>query len=373
MESEKVFLGAMVCRKLSPMVSNYRSQSELSEWLAERDVMGISDLDTRAITKRVRETGCLVGVITTDPSKVRDRRERAPPHCSRSSSCAAAGAAAAVAAAAAAHPPALTVPGLTRAPSRLPPVSHHSTAPAKTDEELVQQAKEWSIEGKDLISDVTTKEVYTWKDPTLPEWEFSRSEAVRGEKDTLKLVTYDFGIKHNIMRRFASFGCEITVVPASTPAADVLAMEPDGVFLSNGPGDPSAVPYAVENTKEIVGKVPLFGICMGHQVLGQAVGSKTFKLPFGHHGGNHPVRHNATGRVDICAHNHNYAVDPDALPEGMEVTHVNLNDGTVSGMQWKEKMAMSIQYHPESSPGPHDADVEFETFVQLMKDHKASK
>jgi len=311
MESEKVFLGAMVCRKLSPMVSNYRSQSELSEWLAERDVMGISDLDTRAITKRVRETGCLVGVITTDPSK--------------------------------------------------------------TDEELVQQAKEWSIEGKDLISDVTTKEVYTWKDPTLPEWEFSRSEAVRGEKDTLKLVTYDFGIKHNIMRRFASFGCEITVVPASTPAADVLAMEPDGVFLSNGPGDPSAVPYAVENTKEIVGKVPLFGICMGHQVLGQAVGSKTFKLPFGHHGGNHPVRHNATGRVDICAHNHNYAVDPDALPEGMEVTHVNLNDGTVSGMQWKEKMAMSIQYHPESSPGPHDADVEFETFVQLMKDHKASK
>ena len=304
-------LGAIACRKLSKIVSNYRSTSELSDWLAERGGMGVEDLDTRAITRRVRETGCLVGVLTTDVSK--------------------------------------------------------------TDEELVEEAKSWSLAGKDSIAEVTCKEAYTWQDPTIAEWEFSRSEAVRGEKDTLKLVTYDFGIKTNILRRFASFGCEITVVPAATPAEEVLAMNPDGVFLSNGPGDPSAVPYAVENTKEIIGKVPLFGICMGHQVLGQAMGSSTFKLPFGHHGGNHPVRHNETGRVDICAHNHNYAVDPEALPKGVEVTHINLNDGTVSGMRWADKMAMSIQYHPESSPGPRDADVEFEEFVRLMKEHKASQ
>lgn len=304
-ESEKCHLGAVIVRDLSIVVSNYRSVMTLDQYCKKHNVLGISGIDTRALTKVLRETGCLNGVLCTDASK--------------------------------------------------------------TDEELVAMTKNWTIVGQDLLKVVSCAEPYEWKDPTVDEWEFSQEaqEAAGGKR--FKVVAYDFGIKHNILRRLASYGCSITVVPADYPADKVMALNPDGVFFSNGPGDPSAAPYAVENAKAILGKKPVFGICMGHQILGQAFGGKTFKLKFGHHGGNHPIRHNPSGRVEISAQNHNFAVDPDTLPEGVEVTHINLNDGTCAGMVYPAKKAMTIQYHPEASPGPHDADICFQQFYEMMK------
>jgi carbamoyl-phosphate synthase small subunit len=305
-ESAKCHLGAIIVRDLSLTVSNYRSRITLDEYCKKQHVIGIAGIDTRSLTKALRDTGCLVGVITTDSSK--------------------------------------------------------------SVEELVQMANGWTIVGKDLLSVVSCKEPYEWRTGTHAEWEFApHAVNLASTMPPFHVVAYDFGIKYNILRRLASYGCRITVVPATYPAAEVLKMNPDGVFFSNGPGDPSAAPYAVENAKEILGKKPVFGICMGHQILGQAFGGKTFKLKFGHHGGNHPIRYNPTGRVEISAQNHNFAVDPATLPPGVEVTHVNLNDGTCAGMFFKEKKAMTIQYHPESSPGPHDADICFEQFIDMMK------
>jgi len=302
-ESTKCHLGAIIVRDKSSVVSNYRSVMTLDEYCEKQNVIGISNVDTRALTKVLRETGCLVGVISTDDSK--------------------------------------------------------------SDDELAAMAKNWTIVGKDLLSVVSCTEPYEWKDPTDAEWEFNNATKEQGKP--FVVVAYDFGIKHNILRRLASFGCKIMVVPADYPADKVLAMNPDGVFFSNGPGDPSAAPYAVENAKQILGQKPVFGICMGHQILGQAFGGKTFKLKFGHHGGNHPIRFNPTGRVEISSQNHNFAVDPESLPEGVEVTHINLNDGTCAGMVYPAMKAMTIQYHPEASPGPHDADICFEQFVDMMK------
>lgn len=315
MESGKVHLSGVIVRDLSSAVSNYRSRQTLDEYLRRQGVPGIAGVDTRALTLRLRETGCLNAVICADAS----------------------------------------VP----------------------DEELVERARAFSIVGKDLISEVTCPEPYVWSEgATAAEWEFSgpaRISAADKEARPFAVVAYDFGIKRNILRRLASFGCKLTVVPASTPAADVLAMSPDGVFLSNGPGDPSAVPYAVAAAKELLGKQPIFGICMGHQVLGQALGGSTFKLKFGHHGGNHPIRYKPSGRVEISAQNHNFAVDPATLPADAEVTHINLNDGTCAGILVKDKAALGIQYHPEASPGPHDADVCFEMFVEEMAKARAAK
>ena len=304
MESSQCHLGGAIIRDLSIKVSNYRSVMTLDEYLKQQKVLGIADVDTRAITRRLRVTGCLNGVICTDAS----------------------------------------IP----------------------DEKLIEMTKSWTIVGKDLIKEVTCSEPYEWKDPTGEEWEFSEPARAYADGKPFNIVAYDFGIKHNILRRLAAFGCNITVVPADYPAEKVLAMNPDGVFFSNGPGDPSAVPYAVENAKAILGKKPVFGICMGHQVIGQALGATTFKLPFGHHGGNHPIRYNPTGRIEISAQNHNFAVDPDTLPAGVEVSHVNLNDGTCAGLVASSLKAMTIQYHPEASPGPHDADVCFEQYIEMM-------
>ncbi|GBF96248.1 carbamoyl-phosphate synthase S chain [Raphidocelis subcapitata] len=306
LESSKCHLGAIIVRDLSCVVSNYRSTKTLSQYCEEQNVIGISDLDTRSLTKRLRETGCLVGAISTEADK--------------------------------------------------------------SDAELLAMAKNWTIVGKDLLSVVSCTEPYEWKDATDSEWEFNANTATQAGGKKFTVVAYDFGIKQNILRRLASFGCKIIVVPATYPADKVLALNPDGVFFSNGPGDPSAAPYAVENAKAILGKKPVFGICMGHQLLGQAFGGKTFKLKFGHHGGNHPIRYNPTGRVEISAQNHNFAVDPATLPAGVEVTHINLNDGTCAGMVYPAMKAMTIQYHPEASPGPHDADICFEQFVDMMKE-----
>lgn len=302
MESTKCHLGGVIVRDLSIKVSNYRSAMTLDDYLKAQNVLGIANVDTRAITRRLRVTGCLNGVITTDQSI--------------------------------------------------------------SDEKLIAMTKEWTIVGKDLIKEVTCKEPYEWKDPTGEEWEFAANVKTGGQP--YFVVAYDFGIKHNILRRLASFGCRLTVVPADYPAEKVLEMNPDGVFFSNGPGDPSAVPYAVENAKKIVGKKPVFGICMGHQVLGQAFGATTFKLKFGHHGGNHPIRFNPTGRIEISAQNHNFAVDPATLPPEVEVSHINLNDGTCAGLVAPSLKAMTIQYHPEASPGPHDADICFEQYIEMM-------
>ncbi|GMN33139.1 hypothetical protein TIFTF001_003982 [Ficus carica] len=304
-ESTECYLAGLVIRSLSISTSNWRCKETLGDYLAKRNIMGIYDVDTRAITRRLREDGSLIGVLSTEESK--------------------------------------------------------------SDEELLEMSRSWDIVGIDLISGVSCKAPYEWVDKTNSDWAFNSTGG-----ETFRIVAYDFGIKHNILRRLASYGCKITVVPSTWPASETLKLKPDGVLFSNGPGDPSAVPYAVETVKEILGKVPVFGICMGHQLLGQALGGKTFKMKFGHHGGNHPVRNLRTGHVEISAqackfetigflspsniYNHNYAVDPVSLPEGVEVTHVNLNDGSCAGLAYPAKNIMSLQYHPEASPGPHDSD-----------------
>lgn len=306
MESTKVHMGATIVRHESLNVSNYRSTQSLDAYLKSQDVIGISDIDTREITVRLRDKGSLNGVVTTDMSISNDA--------------------------------------------------------------LVKMAKAYNIVGKDLIGEVCVKKPYKWVDPTEDEWEFA--EKAKNHKDKFNVVCFDFGIKNNIMRRLSSFGCELTVVPANYSAEDVMKLNPDGILFSNGPGDPSAAPYAVENCKKLLGKVPVFGICMGHQVLGQAFGGKTFKMKFGHHGGNHPVRNEFTQAVEISAQNHNFAVDLATLPKEVKVSHLNLNDGTCAGMVWEEKMAMTIQYHPEASPGPHDSDNCFAQFVDMIRANK---
>eukprot|EP01024_Parvocaulis_polyphysoides_P019880 TRINITY_DN19103_c1_g1_i1.p1 TRINITY_DN19103_c1_g1~~TRINITY_DN19103_c1_g1_i1.p1 ORF type:complete len:464 (+),score=47.87 TRINITY_DN19103_c1_g1_i1:97-1392(+) len=311
MESMECHLKGIIVRDVSRIVSNYRSKMSLQQYCKEQGVIGISQIDTRELTRQIRDAGCLVGVISNE---------------------------------------------------------------FESSKELIKQAQSWSIVGKDLLKEVSCTKPYEWKDPTLSEWEFSQT-ALNGnnQPNQFHVVAYDFGIKHNILRRLASLGCSITVVPCNYPAKDVLAMNPDGVFFSNGPGDPSAAPYAVVNAKEVLGRKPVFGICMGHQLLGQAFGGETYKLKFGHHGANHPIRHVPTGRIEISSQNHNFAVNPQSLPPGIEVTHINLNDGTCAGMVYESQQAMTIQYHPEASPGPHDADLCFEQFVEMMRKQKTGE
>jgi len=305
-ESSKCHLSGVIIRDLSSIPSNWRSTKDLDQYLKEQGVLGIQGVDTRALTKALREEGCVPGAISDDA-------------------------------------------GLA-------------------DAELAALAGEFDIEGQDLITPVSTVDSHEWGPTTDGPWEFDAGVAASsGAEARFHVVAYDLGVKSNILRRLASHGCRVTVVPASFPAAEVLAMNPDGVFLSNGPGDPSAVPHVVASCKELLGRKPMFGICMGHQIMGQAFGADVFKLKFGHHGANHPIGHLPTGRVEISSQNHNFAVDPKTLPAGVEVTHINLNDGTCAGMVSAEQQAMSIQYHPEASPGPHDADVCFRDFVGMME------
>jgi carbamoyl-phosphate synthase small subunit len=295
-----------VVRDLSPVVSNWRATESLDKWLARQGIPGIAGIDTRAITRMLRDEGSLKGVISTELDW--------------------------------------------------------------TDEELVARARAWpGLVGVDLVRSVTCEESYHWVEPSDEQW----IESPGGGGKAYHVVAYDFGLKRNILRRLSSHGCRVTVVPADTPAGTVLEMNPDGVFLSNGPGDPAALDYAVDATRAILdsGK-PLFGICLGHQILGRAVGGMTYKLKFGHHGSNQPVRNHLTDDVEISSHNHNFAVDPATLPPNAEVTHVNLNDDCCEGLRLIDRPAFSVQYHPEAAPGPHDADYLFQQFVDLMAEHK---
>jgi carbamoyl-phosphate synthase small subunit len=225
--------------------------------------------------------------------------------------------------------------------------------------------------GLDLASRVTTSALYDWSEPSTDIYEAGVPAEVALQ---YHVVAYDFGIKHNILRRLVDVGCRVTVVPATTSAADVLALKPDGVFLSNGPGDPEPVDYAVRNIRDLIGRTPVFGICLGHQLTGLALGGKTYKLKFGHHGGNHPVMNMETNRVEITAHNHGFAVDPDSLKSNEVVlTHRNLNDNTLEGLRHRSLPLFSVQYHPEASPGPHDSAYLFGQFVELMEEYKQAK
>ncbi|MDA2913108.1 glutamine-hydrolyzing carbamoyl-phosphate synthase small subunit [Acidobacteriia bacterium AH_259_A11_L15] len=236
-----------------------------------------------------------------------------------------------------------------------------------TDSEaLVKKARALpAMVGLDLARTVTTAEKYEWKEPSL---EFVRA-GKPVEPQRFHVVAYDYGIKQNILRRLVDVGCRVTVVPALTPAEDVLAMKPDGVFLSNGPGDPEPCAYGIAAVRKLAGRVPIFGICLGHQIVGLALGGKTYKLKFGHHGANHPVKNLQTGKVEITSQNHGFAVDPDSLPaHEVELTHMNLNDSTLEGLRHRSLPLFSVQYHPEASPGPHDSHYLFKDFFKLMED-----
>ena len=234
---------------------------------------------------------------------------------------------------------------------------------------IAKAQKAPSIIGRDLVKEVTCAEPYAWEEGV---WRLATGHDSAPKKPLYKVIAYDFGIKHNILRNLVARNCAVTVVPANTPAGEVIAMRPDGVFLSNGPGDPEPIEYAQENIRQLLGKVPLFGICLGHQLLSIALGAKTYKLKFGHRGGNQPVRRGAGPNVEITAQNHGFAVDPTTLDAEVKVTHINLNDNTVEGIRHQTLPAFSVQYHPEASPGPHDAQYLFDDFINMMKSFKSS-
>jgi carbamoyl-phosphate synthase small subunit len=298
MESAAVHPRAFLMREHQAVPSNFRSSSTLLDFLQKFGVLGIEGLDTRMLTRIIRQRGAMKAVISTQ-----------------------------------------------------------DTDPAS----LVEKAKQWDgLVGRDMVARVTTAKPYIWSaDRPLASSAFPTS-------GKFKVVAYDFGIKYNQLRILAEKGCSVLVVPAKTSAAEVLALNPDGVFLSNGPGDPAGVEGVVDNIRTLLGKKPIFGICLGHQMLGLAYGGTTFKLKFGHRGGNQPVKDLQTGKVEITSQNHGFCVDPDSLPDTVEVTHINLNDGSLEGMRHKEFPAFSVQYHPEHAPGPHDAVYLFDRFLDLM-------
>jgi carbamoyl-phosphate synthase small subunit len=304
-ESRRPWVNGFIVKEACSFPSNWRSRRTLDDYMKEHGIVGIQGIDTRALTRHLRDHGAQEGLISTieaDPSRLVERARR--------------------------------LPGLV---------------------------------GRDLVSEVTVAEPQGWNEG---EWSLTRGY-LPPPKPRFRVVAFDSGIKQNILRCLAGLGCAVEILPAGTPAAAVLELKPDGVFLSNGPGDPEAVPYLIETVRGLIGKTPIFGICLGNQILGLAFGGSTYKLKFGHHGANHPVRDLLTGRVEITAQNHGFAVDPKSVAKrGLEETHVNLNDGTSEGMRHRELPVFSVQYHPEASPGPHDAHYLFTRFVQMMEREK---
>ena len=315
-ESWRPHAAGFVIRELSPVVSNWRADWSLDDYLKQNGIPGIQGIDTRALTKKLRVRGALNGFLSTDP-KV-------------------------------------------------------------TEAEAVKRAKEFVFVGVDYVKEVTHKEAFAWDPHDKQSAEF---DVVRGNVKTdarhfrkplppadIPIVAFDFGMKYNIARNLRQSGFEVQVVPATTSAADALKHKPAGIFLSNGPGDPAALDYIVREVKTLVDTgIPIFGICLGNQLLGQAFGGKTFKLKFGHRGGNQPVKDLETGRVEITSQNHGFAVDPASLPSDVSVNRINLNDQTVEGMRHKTKPIFCVQYHPEASPGPHDSNPLFAEFRRLIE------
>ncbi len=294
MESKRIQVEGFIVKEYQPAPSNWRSQMALADYLEREGVIGIEGVDTRALTRHLRVSGAMKGIISTedlDPASLAARAKASP-----------------------------------------------------------------GLVGRDLVLDVTCRESYPW--PATGNAGYH-------------VVAFDFGIKLNIVRCLAERGCRVTVVPARTTAAEVKALNPDGVVLSNGPGDPEPVTYAVKAIQGLLGEVPLFGICLGQQLLGLALGGKTYKLKFGHRGANHPVKNLRTGKVEITTQNHGFCVDVDSIrdPE-VEITHVNLNDQTLEGLRHRSLPAFSVQYHPEASAGPHDASYLFDDFIEMMKEHQ---
>jgi carbamoyl-phosphate synthase small subunit len=300
-ESRRPWANGFIVKEASAVASNFRSDTGLDEYLRRSGIVGIQDIDTRALTRHLRDHGAQDGIISSveaEPARLLER--------------------------------ARALPGLV---------------------------------GRDLVAEVTAAAPYTWSEGS---WELSRGYTAP-PPPRFRVVAYDCGIKLNILRQLRAAACDVTVVPAATAAAEVLARKPDGVFLSNGPGDPEGVPYLIEAVRGLLGRVPIFGICLGHQILGLAAGGRTYKLPFGHHGANHPVKDTTTGKVEITSQNHGFAVDPASVSSlGWEPTHLNLNDGTCEGLRHREWPVFSVQYHPEASPGPHDANYLFRRFTDLM-------
>ncbi len=314
-ESARPYLEGFVVKELFDEPSNWRAEGGLHEYLVQSGVPGLSGVDTRSLVRRIRDHGAQVGVISTDPA-------------------------------------------------------------VQDDADLVERARQApGLDGRDLVAEVSCGEPYVWKEGLWPGIAGQVPRAMR-PSPPLKLVAYDFGIKRNILRLLVEHGFDVEVVPATTSAADALARKPDAIFLSNGPGDPEAVQGVRDTVRELSYEKPLFGICLGHQILGLALGGRCEKLKFGHHGGNQPGKDLATGRVAICAENHGYAVDPDSLRgagEPVEITHVNLNDDTIEGLAHKERPVFSVQYHPEASPGPHDASFFFSRFRSMVERSRAGE
>lgn len=308
-ESGRVWVSGFVVRQLSPVVSSWRAQRDLDGYLREQGVIGISEVATRALVRHIREKGVMRAALA------------------------------------------------------------HGEA-AQDADGLVEMARNSpDMSGWNLVDDVTCAEPYNWTERSNPDF---YGEGVQDEHAPL-IVAYDTGIKQNILRMMTDRGLRVTVVPAQTPASDILNLNPSGVFLSNGPGDPAAVTYMVDNVGSLLGKVPIFGICLGHQILALALGGKTEKMRFGHRGGNQPVKNLLTGVVEISAHNHGFAVTSDSDLRGAEITHVNLNDNTIEGLRHVDLGAFSVQYHPEASPGPHDSLYLFDEFVGRVKDSSKAK
>ncbi|MBI2220053.1 MAG: glutamine-hydrolyzing carbamoyl-phosphate synthase small subunit [Acidobacteria bacterium] len=303
-ESRAPQVAGFIMRDESPIASNWRSDGTLRDYLVTHGIVAISDIDTRALTRVLRSSGVMRGVIATgrfDRDELVDRARAAP-----------------------------------------------------------------RMEGSDHVKDVTCAAPFDWTGGSEPGG--FTPEPQRRAKRRLKVAAYDFGMKWNILRRFSAYGCDVRVFPADTPASTLLGTNPEGVFLSNGPGDPAALDYAIENARAIVNSDrPVFGICLGHQILALALGAGTYKLKFGHRGANHPVKELHSGKVEITSQNHGFAVDPKSLPAGVAVTHVNLYDGTIEGLRHETKPVFCVQYHPEASPGPHDADYLFRQFMDEIE------